>query len=82
MGQVPSHFAAETRQEVKEEGGRSDTVHVVVPEDCDELIGTESLHDASNGPLEIGNLVRIGKVLEPAGENVACLGGLVDAAGG
>jgi len=82
MGQVPSYLGAETRQEVKEEGGRGDTIHVVVPKDCDGLIGTESVHDAGDGRFQIGNLVWIGKVLEPAGENAARRGGLIDAAGG
>jgi hypothetical protein len=82
MGQVPSYVGAETRQEVKEEGGRGDTIHVVVSEDCDVFIDTESLHDTGDGPLQIGNLVWIGKVLEPAGENAARRGGLIDAASG
>jgi hypothetical protein len=81
MGQVPSYLAAETRQEVKEEGGRGDTVHVVVPEYGDGLTGTEGLLDAHEGPLEVGKLMRVGKVLEPAGKNMARLGWFDDAAG-
>jgi hypothetical protein len=40
----------------------------------------EGVLDAHKGPLEIGNLVRVGKVLKAAGENMARLGGFVDAA--